>query len=241
MLLPEKNQDLDLFEWKGSINDGEWMFKEEYLEKLHLNNEANICKVEVLKNIIGQRDYTYNGEKIIKELKSFEEGQDYKFFATLALTLVAQAYEILSQPNSDTATAANYSLKAMEAVCYADCLYDLWYETQEISDQDRKNHEVKFMQLETQYQIELENQKELVLEGEKLKLSERMKKTAEKRYAGSKNTKFKEEVLLNFSNSMYLGKADCARRESKRGNLTEGAILRWLEGVPDPRKSGKSK
>lgn len=118
----------EYFEWDGgTLANGNWLFKEEMLDEMDVPTPQNTSEVDALKNIIEKRDswlFWKKGDAVPEECP---EGKDYEFFAVLSLWQVADALETLTTNRSkhSTAIAADYAIKAIDAVCHAEHLREV--------------------------------------------------------------------------------------------------------------------
>lgn len=113
------------FDWdEGTSGNGRWLFKAEMEDKLCIPTATNSSEVDALRNIIDDRDYIGWNEATLPKPREFPEGRDFQLFAVLALWLLADALNFLNQKAVDLSIAGEHALKAMDAVCYAEHLYE---------------------------------------------------------------------------------------------------------------------
>jgi hypothetical protein len=117
------------FEWDGGTQyNGHWFFKEEMTEELGIPTENNCNEVDALKTIIEQRDSYFFLPKDAPEPEPDEylEGKDIELFAVLSLWLIADALKCTQEQGVyGKVIGADYAIKAMDAVCYAEQLREV--------------------------------------------------------------------------------------------------------------------
>lgn len=152
--LQENLQDSDeynpFFEWDGgSSANGRWFFKESMEDELDIPTAENTSEVTALKSISQGRDMEVFVHGEYTRPARYVEGEDYEFFAVLALWMLADTLEWLSEdaideeadrlvsdlheatllngyksptPSINLSLAGDCALKAMDAVCFAEHL-----------------------------------------------------------------------------------------------------------------------
>lgn len=113
------------FEWDGgTAANGRWLFKDGMEEELEIPTAENTSEVDALKNIIEKRDSCFFLPEGAPEPEpdEYPEGKDHELFAVLSLWLLADAILTPDYSKHSTGIAADYAIKAMDAVCYAEHL-----------------------------------------------------------------------------------------------------------------------
>lgn len=90
----------------------------------HEIGDERDSEVDALKAVIERRDYTGHTSLTLPKPKKFPEGHDHQLFAVLSLSLLSDAIHFLNKTPINVSAAGECALRAMDAVCFAEHLYE---------------------------------------------------------------------------------------------------------------------
>lgn len=131
-LLAEGDSLETYFEWDGgTVANGHWVFKDEMVDDLEILTASNCSEVDALKTIIEDRDSCFflpEGAPL-PEPDEYPEGKTVELFAVLSLWLLADSIEWSEKGGKyGMSIAAEFAIKSMDAVCYAEHLREIeWH------------------------------------------------------------------------------------------------------------------
>lgn len=115
----------EYFEWVGQASGGGcWVFKDSMAVELDIPTEKNTSEVGALKSKYSEIKFSGFFQENIRSSVEHVEAKDYELFAVLALWLLSDALHHINKPNANLSLAGMYALKAMDAVCYSEKLYE---------------------------------------------------------------------------------------------------------------------
>jgi hypothetical protein len=96
-------------------------------DELDVPTWVNSSEVDALKAVIERRDDYGFFSEVEPEPLEYPEGKDHELFAVLSLWMLADALPYLQHPSnrSNLSIGGEYALKAMDAVCHAEYLYQM--------------------------------------------------------------------------------------------------------------------
>jgi hypothetical protein len=96
-------------------------------DELDVPTWTNSSEVDAFKAVIERRDDYGFFSGVEPEPLTYPEGKDYELFAVLSLWMLADALRDLQHGKNplNLSIAAEYALKAMDAVCHAEHLYEM--------------------------------------------------------------------------------------------------------------------
>jgi hypothetical protein len=162
--------------------NGRWLFKDEMVSELDILTAENSSEVDALRAVIEMRDYRGHTTITLPIPKRYPEGSDYQLFAVQSLWLLADVLNTLNKKRADLSVAGDYALKAMDAVCYSEHLYEAaWL----VSYTERENEKEKIEEMikqKNEYQERLREQERFGIENARRQKSEHAKRMNEARY-----------------------------------------------------------